>query len=107
MTNGAELVTRVANLLIDAGWNVQLDSVENGIQSDIKATRPDERPVVVECKAYRKLVGLRSAREFASVVDFLRESDAELRGWLVTTSGFTKNATDELERGHLNGTYRY
>lgn len=103
MTNGAELVTRVANLLIDAGWNVQLESVENGIQSDIKATRPDERPLVVECKSYRKLVGLRSAREFASVVGFLRESDPELRGWLVTTSGFTKNATDELERGHLKG----
>ena len=103
MTTGLELVTRVANLLIDAGWHVHVDSVKSGIRLDIRTTNPDKQPLIVQCKAYRQLAGLRSAREFASVVSYLRESEPDLQGWLVTTSGFTKNAMDELKRSRLEG----
>ena len=74
-----------------------------GTRLSSRATNPDKQPVIVQCKAYRQLAGLRSAREFSSVVSYLRESEPDLQGWLVTTSGFTKNAMDELERCRLLG----
>ena len=103
MTSGPELVARVANLLTNAGWNLEIETAQKGIRLDIKASSPDNKKVVIQCKAYKQLAGLRTAREFASVIRFLRESQPDLHGWLVTTSGFTKRAMDELERYRLKG----
>ena len=103
MTSEPELVAKIANLLANAGWNVDIETGEKGILLDIKATKPDNGIVVIQCKAYKQLAGLRTAREFASVIGYLRQSQPDLHGWLVTTSGFTKRATDELERFRLKG----
>jgi hypothetical protein len=59
--------------------------------------------VAIECKAFRSLVGLRSAREFASTIEYLRSSKPGLEGWLVTTSGFTYNAAKALKQYGLVG----
>ena len=88
---------------MNAGWELTIETAEEGIRLDIEATSPDKQAVVIQCKAYKQLAGLRTAREFASVIGFLRESKPQLQGWLVTTSGFTKRAMHELDRFRLKG----
>lgn len=100
---GAELEARVAELLDGAGWDVEVGKRQDGIQLDIMAVMPGEAPLVVECKAYRQLAGLRTVGEFASIVTFLRESEAALQAWLVTTTGFTPNAAEALQRYQIQG----
>jgi len=102
MTPETKLVAQVANLLESVGWEVELGRTELGIQIDVYGRR-DEFEVAIECKAYQKLAGLRTAREFASVVRFLRESNPTLRGWIVTSAGFTARATEALSLDGLEG----
>lgn len=47
---------------------------------------------IVECKFYRKPVGIREVRDFASVFDFLKSSRNADHAVLVSSSGFTKDA---------------
>ena len=62
-----------------------VEQPREGIQVDIFAERPSGQELVVECKAYSKLAGLRTVREFASEVEFFRETRPNLQAWLVTT----------------------
>ena len=98
-----ELIGRVAEMLDSAGWAIEVDRAKDGLQLDIYAAKDSSPALVIECKAYRKLLGLRTAREFASVVGFLRESTPELQAWLVTTNGFTPNAARALQEHQIRG----
>lgn len=102
MISEIDLTAKVAELFELAGWSVQVERVVNGLALDVFVKSPAGDEIAVECKAYGQLVGMRTAREFASIVSFLRESEPNLQGWLVTTSGFTANAMETL-RGHRLG----
>ena len=103
MTSGSNLVAEVAALLEDLHWTVKVEQPRDGIQVDILAQDPNGREFVVECKAYSKLAGLRTVREFASAVEFFRETSPDLQALLVTTQGFTPNAQKALARHRLLG----
>ena len=103
MTSGSNLVAEVAALLEDLHWTVKVEQPRDGIQVDILAQDPSGQAFVVECKAYSKLAGLRTVREFASAVEFFRETSPDLQGLLVTTQGFTPNAQKALARHRLLG----
>lgn len=91
MNLGEQLVAQVATILEKAGSVVDIESNQKGIQIDLIAKESDGCKIIIECKAYTQLVGLRTIREFASSVSFLRETEPTLKAWLVTTSGFTSN----------------
>lgn len=103
MTWGQDLLANVAALLDSAKWKVAVEQSHDGFQIDIVATDPSGREVIIECKAYSRLAGLRTVREFASIVEYLRQSKPDLEGWLVTTQGFTTNAQRALARYGLIG----
>lgn len=103
MISEVELIASVAEVLDLAGWTVETQKAMDGIGLDVYAIRTGGPPVAIECKAYRQLVGLRTAREFASVISFLRESEQTLNGWLITTSGFTDNAARTLRTYGVEG----
>ena len=103
MNLGEQLLTQVATLLENAGSSVEVESNQKGIQIDLIAKESDGCKTVIECKAYNKLVGLKTIREFASSVSFLRESEPNLKAWLVTTSGFTLNAQKALTHHRIEG----
>ncbi|MFC2077961.1 restriction endonuclease [Candidatus Bipolaricaulota bacterium] len=103
MTKGTELIAHVAELLDMDGWRIEVEKAQDGLLLDVHAVKGSAPSLVVECKAYRQLVGLRSAREFASIVTFLRESDPTLQAWLVTTNGFTSNAMAALREHQIQG----
>src|SRR5688572_18681463 len=101
MGSESDLISRVAELFDAAGWSPEVERVQDGLQLDVFAETPQGLAVVIECKAFQNLVGLRTAREFATVVGFLRETQKHLGAWLVTTSGFTANAREELHRNRI------
>ena len=103
MISGLELEAEVAALLEDLQWTVKVEQPRDGIQVDIFAQDPSEHELIVECKAYSNLVGLRTVREFASVVEFFRETRPNLQAWLITTQGFTPNAQEALARHRVLG----
>ena len=103
MTSGSKLVAEVAALLENLRWKVTVEQPRDGIQVDILAKDPQGQEFVVECKAYSKLAGLRTVREFASAVEFFRETSPDLKALLVTTQGFTPNAQKALSRHRLLG----
>ena len=94
--SGFELESAVASALDRSGWTVHLEHDAFGIMADIWASKENSETLVVECKTYRKLVGLRTVRQFVSTVRFLRKKNQNLNAWLVTTSGFTTNAQAAL-----------
>ena len=98
---GFELESTVASVLEQSKWNVLVEHDASGIMVDIWASKKDSGNLIVGCKAYRKLVGLRTARQFASTVRFLREKNQNLSAWLVTTSGFTANAQTALAHAKI------
>jgi hypothetical protein len=98
---GADLAAKVAAVLEAAKWEVAIERSCQGIQIDIVGHDPQGQEVIVECKAYTKLVGVRTAHEFSSTVAFLRETKPTLEAWLVTTQGFTPNARDILARDRI------
>jgi hypothetical protein len=100
---GSDLAAKVAALLDAAGWKVAVEQSQQGIQVDIIARDPQGQEIIVECKAYERLAGLRTAREFGSTVEYLRETNPTLRAWLVTTQGFTPNAQIALARHQIDG----
>lgn len=101
--SGVKLVARVAELLDLADWSVEVEKALDGMRIDVYATYGAGPPVVIECKAFTRLVGLRTIRELASRIGFLRESEPLLESWLVTTSGFTHNAMEALHRYRIEG----
>ena len=103
MTSGSHLVAEVAALLENLHWTVKVEQPRDGVQVDILAQDPSGQEFVVECKAYSKLAGLRTVREFASAVEFFRETSPDLQALLVTTQGFTPNAQKALARHRLLG----
>lgn len=103
MISGKELIVQVAAILENRYWTVEVEKYFDGIQIDLLAHDSNKNEVIIECKAYSRLVGLRTIREFASAVDFLREARPRLQAWLVTTSGFTSNAQKALERYKIQG----
>lgn len=103
MNLGERIVAQVATILEKAGSVVDIESNQKGIQIDLIATESDGCKIIIECKAYTQLVGLRTIREFASSVSFLRETEPKLKAWLVTTSGFTSNAQKALTHHRIEG----
>lgn len=103
MNLGEQIVAQVATILEQAGTSVDIESNQKGIQVDLIATESDGRKIIIECKAYTQLVGLRTIHEFASSVSFLRETEPNLKAWLITTSGFTSNAQKALAHHRIEG----
>ena len=68
-----ELVVDVAVILETQGFEVALEADVAGLQVDLLATK-GRGSILVECKAFSRLVGLRTARSFATTVQFLRET---------------------------------
>ena len=87
-----DLVKIAAEQLFDAGWEIEVNTSRHAIQLDILATKEGADPLLVECKAFQKKVGVRTAQEYIGVVRFLRQSQPGLDAWMVTTSGFTEKA---------------
>ena len=100
--SGRQLDLTVAVLLEQSDWTVELEKSTHGMMVDIWATNRDGETLVVECKAFGKLVGAATARQFARTVEVLREQ-SELEAWLVTTSGFTPNAQAVLAQLDIKG----
>lgn len=101
--SGYSLEFIVATLLEQHGWEVCVESNVSGIIIDIWASDKSKNNFIIECKAYRKLVGLRTVRQFASTLKFLREEKSKLKAWLITTSGFTANAQAALLQSGIEG----
>lgn len=93
----------VASLLEQRGWEVRVENNVSGIIVDIWASDKNKNNFIIECKAYRKLVGLRTVRQFASTLKFLQEENPQLKAWLITTSGFTANAQSALQQSGIEG----
>ncbi|MYC90499.1 MAG: restriction endonuclease [Gemmatimonadetes bacterium] len=96
-----ELVVDVAVILETQGFEVALEADVAGLRVDLLATKGRGRGrtrILVECKALSKLVGLRTARSFATTVQFLRETKHVKAGWLVALEGFTPRAREVAER---------
>jgi hypothetical protein len=98
-----KLIAQVATILEKAGWRINVEENMEGIRIDLLAQDLDATKVIIECKAYNRLVGLRTIREFASTVSFLREPEPSLTAWLITTSGFTSNAQKALAHHRIQG----
>ena len=101
--SGRELERTVAVLLQKADWAVEVEKGSQGMLFDIWATDGHSGELVVECKAFKKLVGVATARQFASTVRVIRQEHPNLEAWLVTTSGFTPNALGILARADIKG----
>ena len=103
MPSGFDLSAEVAAVLDGAKWTIELEQDRAGIHIDLIAHDPSGEEVLIECKAYSQLAGLKTVRAFSAIVDFLRESTPELQAWLVTTRGFTPNAQKALARNRIEG----
>lgn len=101
--SGDSLEFIVATLLEQHGWEVRIENSVSGIIIDVWASDKSKNNFIIECKAYRKLVGLRTVRQFASTLKFLREEGSKLKAWLITTSGFTANAQAALLQSGIEG----
>ena len=90
-----------AVILETQGFEVALEADVAGLQVNLLATKGRGRGrtrILVECKAFSRLVGLRTARSFATTVQFLRETKHVEAGWLVALEGFTPRAREMAER---------
>ena len=101
--SGRQLERTVAVLLEKSDWTVEVERSSHGLLIDIWATDGHAENLIVECKAFRKLVGVATARQFANAVSMLRQDQPALEAWLVTTSGFTPNALAVLTRSDIKG----
>lgn len=101
--SGRQLQRTVAVLLEKSDWSVDVEKSIQGMLVDIWATDSSAGNLIVECKAFKKLVGVATARQFVSVVRILRQEQPKLEAWLVTTSGFTPNALGILMRSGIKG----
>jgi nucleoside 2-deoxyribosyltransferase len=102
MLSTKDLILETASILEAANFDVEINSSKKGIQTDLQAKKGND-VYIIECKAYSKLVGLRTIREFASSINYFRENEPKIKGWLVTTNGFTANAQKALKNYHLSG----
>ena len=101
--SGRQLECTVAALLRKSDWTVEVEKASHGLLVDIWATDSHGGSLIVECKAFRKLVGVATARQFCDAVSMLCLEQSELEAWLVTTSGFTPNALALLTRYNIKG----
>ena len=101
VNSGRQLERTVAALLQKANWTVEIEKGSQGMLVDIWATDGCSGELVVECKAFKKLIGVATARQFTSTVRVIRQKHPSLEAWLVTTSGFTPNALGILSRADI------
>lgn len=84
----------VQTALEAAGYKVQADVLLGGCQIDLYAHRQRDLftdRLLVECKALAKPVGVKSLREFSTIVDTVSSRQKPVRGLFVSTNGFTKS----------------
>lgn len=99
-----DLTAAVAAILEAADYTLQFQPDMEGFEVDLVASRGQtsgQVRVAVEIKHYSKLVGLRTVRAFAGVLQVLLEARRVHEGWLVTSSGFTQRAREEAERSSI------
>ncbi len=101
--SGRQLERTVAVLLEKSDWTVEVQRACHGLLVDIWASDKHGENLIVECKAYRKLLGVATARQFVAAVSVLRQEQPTLEAWLVTISGFTPNALALLTRYNITG----
>lgn len=101
--SGRQLERTVAALLEESNWTVEVEKGKQGMLVDIWAKHRCNGELVVECKAFKRLVGVATARQFASTIRIIRQEYPKLDAWLVTTSGFTPNALGILARADIKG----
>lgn len=97
----SHLVFETANILHALKYKVEIEAAVAGLHLDIFAKKGRGRSatrLVVECKAYQRLVGYRTAKSFSTTVEFLRETGHATDGWLIAPTGFTQNARKVAER---------
>jgi len=95
-----DLTALVAATLEAQEYEVAVEADLAGIQVDVFAQRegPSGRHrLVVECKAYTRLVGLRSMLSFTTTVEYLRGRKLIDEALIVATSGFTSRADRAAE----------
>ncbi len=98
--SGRDLTALVAAILQAQEYQVEVEAALAGIQVDIFAQRGPERDrqrLVVECKAYSRLVGLRSMLPFAATAEYLRSRKLIDEAVIVASSGFTTRAQRAAE----------
>jgi hypothetical protein len=98
-----ELVLEVAGMIRATmeSTDISVGGALDGLELDIvvKTGRGRGRRVlVVECKAYSRLVGIQTVTAFGSMFEYLRQAEDAHEGWIVTSSGFTSGAVDVARR---------
>lgn len=91
-TTWDEMVTLVARAFSKLGAHVEVNVATEGIEVDLllrTQTGPLVSTAIVECKAYKSLVGVTVVREFRGRLSLLRSIQ---RGIIVSTNGFTQQA---------------
>ncbi len=97
-----ELTALVAATLAAQEYEVTVEADLAGIQVDVLAQRPKGRGhyrLVVECKAYSRLVGRQSMLPFVATVGYLRGRRLVDEALMVASSGFTPRAQRAAEEG--------
>jgi hypothetical protein len=96
----SDLIAEVAAILDLQQFRVKVHADVAGMELDIVAERGDktaQRRLIVECKAYTRLVGLRTVRSFGATYQYLHARGLADEARLVTTSGFTPYAQRAAE----------
>src|SRR5437867_4167327 len=98
--SGRDLTAFVAATLEAQEYRVEVEASLAGIQVDVLAEREEGgglHRLVVECKAYSRLVGLRSMLLFVATAEYLRSSKLVNEALIVASSGFTPRAQRAAE----------
>lgn len=104
MKNYEELELLTASIFDAADWKVTRDYYFDGLSIDVFAKKEGVGEAAVECKAFSKLLGVKTARQIVEQAKFLRASNPKLSAWVVTTKGCTQSAQEFLTR---NGVSHY
>lgn len=88
---------QVARHFSDIGYDVTRNKTIEGMEIDVFAKKLDSATLVIECKSFAKLLGMKTARQVVSQVLFLRSINQKFEFWLVTLNGLTPRAGEFLE----------
>ena len=98
--SGRDLTAFVAATLEAQEYQVEVEASLAGVQVDVLAEREEgvgRHRLLVECKAYSRLVGLRSMLPFVTTAEYLRSRELVDEALIVASSGFTPRAQRAAE----------
>ena len=101
LEKGRNFEKEVVTILRTLGAEVKHDIGIAGNQIDILAIEKTQSgstiKTIVECKAFKKLVGLNSINKFAGIFLLLKQRNLADKAMIVSKSGFTRKAREAAE----------